>query len=134
MSSSAGEAGLQVTPDLSTIRAAQKFLAKYFTPTRLIGALHLSAAVGKNVYLKLETELPTSSFKVRGAFWALAQRMSRESVREVVASSTGNHGAAVAYAAMTLKIPAKIFVPSVSSQAKVARIRATLNGPRRGLW
>jgi threonine dehydratase len=41
----------------------------------------------------------------------------------VVAASGGNHGAAVAYAAMTLKIPARIFVPSVSSPAKIARIR-----------
>jgi threonine dehydratase len=41
----------------------------------------------------------------------------------VVAASGGNHGAAVAYAAMRLQIPAKIFVPSVSSPAKVERIR-----------
>ena len=41
----------------------------------------------------------------------------------MVAASGGNHGAAVAYAAMTLKIPARIFVPSVSSPAKIARIR-----------
>ncbi len=41
----------------------------------------------------------------------------------MVAASGGNHGAAVAYAAMKLKVPAKIFVPSVSSPAKVARIR-----------
>jgi len=41
----------------------------------------------------------------------------------VVAASGGNHGAAVAYAAMKLGKPAKIFVPSVSSPAKVKRIR-----------
>ena len=41
----------------------------------------------------------------------------------VVAASGGNHGAAVAYAANKLGIPAKIFVPSVSSPAKIARIR-----------
>src|SRR3546814_12147861 len=41
----------------------------------------------------------------------------------VVAASGGNHGAAVPYAAMKLSVPAKIFVPSISSPAKVARIR-----------
>jgi threonine dehydratase len=41
-----------------------------------------------------------------------------------VAASGGNHGAAVAYAAMKLGIPAKIFVPSISSPAKIARIRS----------
>ncbi len=122
MSSSAGEAGLQISPGISTIREAQKYLAKYFAPTRLVAAPYLSAAVGKNVYLKLETELPTSSFKVRGAFWALAQRISREGVREVVASSTGNHGAAVAYAAKQFGIKAKIFLPTNCNPVKRGRI------------
>jgi threonine dehydratase len=122
MSSSAGEAGLQISPGISTIREAQKYLAKYFAPTRLVAAPYLSAAAGKNVYLKLETELPTSSFKVRGAFWALAQRISRESVREVVASSTGNHGAAVAYAAKQFGIKARIFLPTNCNPVKRGRI------------
>ena len=122
MSSSAGEASLQISPGISTIREAQKYLAKYFAPTRLVAAPYLSAAAGKNVYLKLETELPTSSFKVRGAFWALGQRMSRESVREVVASSTGNHGAAVAYAAKQFALKAKIFLPTNCNPVKLGRI------------
>ena len=85
----AGEAGLQIIPNISTIREAQKCLAKHFAPTRLVAAPYLSAAAGKNVCLKLETELPTSSFKVRGAFWALAQRMNRARVVEVVAPARG---------------------------------------------
>jgi len=122
MSSSAGEAGLQIVPNLSTIREAQKFLAKYFAPTRLVAAPFLSQTTGRNVYLKLETELPTSSFKVRGAFWALAQRMNLEQVLEVVASSTGNHGAAVAYAAKQFGIKAKIFLPTNCNPVKRGRI------------
>jgi len=122
MSSSAGEAGLQIIPNISTIREAQKYLARYFAPTRLVAAPYLGAAAGKKVYLKLETELPTSSFKVRGAFWALAQRMSRESVREVVASSTGNHGAAVATAAKQFGIKARIFLPTNCNPVKRGRI------------
>jgi threonine dehydratase len=120
----AGTANPQILPGISTIREAQKFLAKYFAPTRLIPALFLSQTTGRNVYLKLETELPTSSFKVRGALYALAQRMARGQVLEVVASSTGNHGAAVAYAAKQFGIKAKIFLPANCNPVKRARIAA----------
>ncbi|MDE3159849.1 MAG: pyridoxal-phosphate dependent enzyme, partial [Acidobacteriota bacterium] len=65
-------AGVDIAPNLVTIREAQKFLAKYFAPTRLIATPSLGQRTAKNVYLKLETELPTGSFKVRGAFYALA--------------------------------------------------------------
>ncbi len=97
---------------------------KYFAPTRLIAAAFLSQRMGKNIYLKLETELPTGSFKVRGAFWALAQRMNRGSIQEVVACSTGNHGAAVALAAKQFGIAAKIFLPENCNAVKRARIAA----------
>ncbi len=118
------KAGVSIVPSIATIREAQRFLAKYFAPTRLVAAPFLSQKTGKNVYLKLETELPTGSFKVRGAFWTLAQRMSRGAVKEVVASSTGNHGAAVAYAAKQFGIAARIFLPVNCNAVKRARIAA----------
>jgi threonine dehydratase len=124
MNGAVGGAGVQIQPSLSTIREAQKYLAKYFARTRLIGAPFLSLSTGKRVYLKLETELPTGSFKVRGAFYALAQRMKRGRVREVVASSTGNHGAAVAYAAKEFGIAARIFLPTNCNPVKRGRIEA----------
>lgn len=117
-------AKVQIQPSISTIREAQKFLAKYFAPTRLMAAPFLSQRTGKNVYLKLETDLPMGSFKVRGAFYALAERMKKETVREVVASSTGNHGAAVAYAAKEFGIAAKIFLPTHCNAVKRGRIAA----------
>ena len=71
--------------------------------------------------LKLELLQHSGSFKARGAF---ANLLTRDVPKAgVVAASGGNHGAAVAYAAMKLGKPAKIFVPSVSSPAKVQRIR-----------
>jgi len=109
---------------MARIREAQKFLARYFAPTRLIGAPFLSQRTGKNVSLKLETELPTGSFKVRGAFYALAERMKRGGLRGVLASSTGNHGAAVAYAGREFGIAAKIFLPANCNPVKRARIEA----------
>lgn len=99
-------------------------MVPYFPPTRLIAAPFLSQHTGKKVFLKLETELPTSSFKVRGALYALAQRVKRERVSEVVASSTGNHGAAVAYAAKELGIAARIFLPAHCNPVKRGRITA----------
>jgi threonine dehydratase len=72
--------------------------------------------------LKLELFQHSGSFKARGAFANLLTRKIPAS--GVVAASGGNHGAAVAYAAMTLNVPAKIFVPTISSPAKLQRIRA----------
>jgi threonine dehydratase len=74
-----------------------------------------------SITLKLELLQHAGSFKTRGAFANLLTRAVPKS--GVVAASGGNHGAAVAYAAMKLGIPAKIFVPSVASPAKIARIR-----------
>lgn len=74
------------------------------------------------VDLKLEFTQHSGSFKVRGAFTNLTLRTVPES--GVVAASGGNHGAAVAYAAMRFGVPATIFVPNVTSPAKAERIRA----------
>ena len=71
--------------------------------------------------LKLEQFQHTGSFKARGAFANLLLRSVPAA--GVVAASGGNHGAAVAYAAGVLGVPARIFVPTVSSAAKVSRIR-----------
>jgi len=71
--------------------------------------------------LKLEHLQHAGSFKTRGAFANLLMRDVPPA--GVVAASGGNHGAAVAYAAMRRGVPARIFVPTVSSPAKISRIR-----------
>jgi threonine dehydratase len=70
---------------------------------------------------KLEFLQHTGSFKPRGAFANLLTRDVPEA--GVAAASGGNHGAAVAYAAMKLGIKATIFVPSIASPSKIERIR-----------
>jgi len=72
-------------------------------------------------WLKLEFLQCAGSFKARGAFTNLLLR--DVPAAGVVAASGGNHGVAVAYAAGRRGVPAKIFVPTVSSPAKMARIR-----------
>jgi threonine dehydratase len=76
---------------------------------------------GITLVLKLEYMQHAGSFKARGAFTNLLCR--EVPTAGVVAASGGNHGAAVAYAAMRLGKPARIFVPTVASPAKLARIR-----------
>ena len=71
--------------------------------------------------LKLELMQHSGSFKARGAFANLLMR--EVPAAGIAAASGGNHGAAVAYAAMRLRRQARIFVPEISSPAKIARIR-----------
>lgn len=73
------------------------------------------------IVFKLELLQHAGSFKARGAFTNLLTR--EVPAAGIVAASGGNHGAAVAFAAMKLGKPATIFVPSVASQAKLDRIR-----------
>jgi len=76
---------------------------------------------GVQLVHKLELLQHSGSFKARGAF---ANLLMREiPAAGVVAASGGNHGAAVAFAAMKLKRPARIFVPQVASPTKLERIR-----------
>jgi threonine dehydratase len=79
-------------------------------------------AAPRPVALKLESLQHSGSFKARGAFANLLTRPIPPS--GVVAASGGNHGAAVAYAAMRLGIKATIFLPSVTSPSKVERIKS----------
>ena len=78
------------------------------------------------VTLKLELLQHAGSFKPRGAFNRLLSQAGANPAQPpqagVIAASGGNHGAAVAYAARALSLPAEIFVPVLTPQAKVARI------------
>jgi threonine dehydratase len=73
------------------------------------------------IVFKLELFQHAGSFKARGAFTNILTR--EVPAAGVVAASGGNHGVAVAFAAMRLRKPATIFVPSVAAPAKVERIR-----------
>jgi threonine dehydratase len=108
--------------DRNDIAKTERLIRPYIRRTPVIEAdaadFGLAAA---RLSFKLELLQHAGSFKTRGAF---ANLLTREIPKAgVVAASGGNHGAAVAYAAMKLGIPAKIFVPSISSPAKVKRIR-----------
>jgi threonine dehydratase len=108
--------------DRAAIAATERLIRPYIrhTPVIRIDAGDLGIA-GERLALKLEFLQHTGSFKPRGAFANLLTRNAPEA--GVVAASGGNHGAAVAYAAMRLGLKATIFVPTVASPTKIERIR-----------
>jgi len=117
-----------IEPD--RIADARALLARHFGPTPIARATSLSSP-GHEVFLKIETGLPTGSFKVRGAIYALSMKLAPDTTRlaegakaEVVCASTGNHGAAVAFAAQLLGVRATIFLPADPNPVKAARILA----------
>ena len=104
------------------IAAAERLIRAHIRRTPVLAADTADFGLGPQpLVFKLEFLQHSGSFKARGAF---ANLLLREiPAAGVVAASGGNHGAAVAYAAMKLGIPARIFVPTISSPAKIERIR-----------
>ena len=111
-------------PSAKEVEQTRELLSQDFRPTRLVSAESLAQRSGARVYLKIESDLPTGSFKPRGALNALLTTAAQRPVPGVVAASTGNHGAAVAYAARIAKVGATIFLPENPNPVKRARIIA----------
>jgi threonine dehydratase len=84
---------------------------------------YFSDLAGAEVFLKLENRQHTGSFKIRGAMNCLFSLSAEQRDRGCVAASSGNHGAAVAYAMRALAMRGVIFVPEQTSTAKVDAIR-----------
>jgi threonine dehydratase len=109
--------------DRNGIEATYAIIERYLRLTPVVEVTGANFGLSPfALLLKLEQLQYSGSFKTRGAFANLLLRDVPEA--GVVAASGGNHGAAVAYAAMRLGIRAKIFVPTVSSPTKIERIRA----------
>ena len=98
--------------------AAADRIRPFIKRTPLVKSAALSDIAQADVYLKLENQQTTGSFKLRGALNVLATLPPDVRARGVVASSAGNHGLGVAYAAHHFKTPATIFVPSGAPKVK----------------
>jgi len=109
-------------PDRPGIETAYELIQTHIrrTPVLEVDAADFGLPPGACL-LKLELLQHGGSFKTRGAFTHLLTRAVPAA--GVVAASGGNHGVAVAYAAQKMRVPAKIFVPTVSSLAKQEQIR-----------
>ena len=104
-------------------RQARERLASYLQPSPLILSEPLSSRAHGRVWLKLETQQPTNSFKVRPALNGMLAQLDEARERGVVTSSSGNYAQAVAYAARALDVDAQIVMMRKSSPLKVERTR-----------
>jgi threonine dehydratase len=109
--------------DRKSITATYEVIRPYIRRTPVVEVEGADFGVdGVRLFFKLELLQHSGSFKARGAFTNMLTRDIPSA--GVAAASGGNHGAAVAFAAMKAKRPAKIFVPEVASPAKLDRIRS----------
>jgi threonine dehydratase len=119
-----GEGVMPASVDRAQIAATEPLIRPHIRRTPVVEISGHDFGLGEVTLLfKLELVQQSGSFKARGAFANLLLRPVPAA--GVVAASGGNHGAAVAHAARALNVPAHIFVPTISTQAKVDRIRAS---------
>ena len=111
-------------PSSSDITAAAARIAGRLRHTPVLRMAGADLGLGFGVILKLELLQATGSFKPRGAFNTMlaATEAGAMPPAGVVTASGGNHGAAVAYAARALGVPAEVFCPVATPAAKTARI------------
>ena len=102
---------------------ASKKINKYIRKTPFERSAMISDLIGADVWLKMENQQHTGSFKFRGAINKMLALSESERASGIYAASTGNHGAAVAYACQLLKVPCIIYVPENSSEAKLINMK-----------
>ncbi len=103
--------------------AAHEQIAPYVRLTPCEASPAYAERLGVDVWLKSEHLQHAGSFKTRGATSKLLSLTPEEKRNGVVAASTGNHGASVAWAGRALEIPVRVYVPNGASPAKVEMIR-----------
>ena len=108
-----------VVPGPAHMEAAWKAVRRFLAVTPTVGAPQL----GPSVSVKVETVQPTGSFKVRGGLAAVSATLEEDPGRAVVASSAGNHGLGLAYAASKLGARVTVIVPTGASAAKVSALQ-----------
>ena len=106
-------------PTLADIQDAAARLRPLLHPSPLEAAL----ALGSGRYLKLESALPTHSFKIRGALNAMMLQESTAKARGVVSASSGNHAQALAYAAGRVGAAVRLYMASYTTAGKQEAVR-----------
>jgi len=118
-----------ILPDIAAIRAAHARVAPYVHRTPVLTCAALDELVGARLYFKCENFQKVGAFKARGACNAVFSLAEDAAAKGVVTHSSGNHGAALAYAAQRRGIPAFVVMPENAAkvkQANVARFGATI--------
>ena len=110
-------------PDLDAIRSAQARIAPHVHRTPVLRCRSLDAEVGAELFFKAENIQRTGAFKARGASNAVFCLSEQEARHGVVTHSSGNHGAALAYAAGRRGIPAFVVMPETAPRTKQENVR-----------
>ena len=105
------------------VESASKRIRPFIRKTYFTYSHNFSELLSADVRFKMENLQVTGSFKARGAFNKILSLSEEQRSKGVVSASTGNHGAAVAYAAQKLDSPCSIFVPKDASAAKLKNIK-----------
>ena len=106
-----------------SVDEAAKSISPYIRRTYFTYSPAFSNLLSTDVRFKMENLQVTGSFKARGAVNKLLSLTKETRQKGVVSASTGNHGAAVAYAAQELNVECSIFVPKDASAAKLQNIK-----------
>ncbi|MFO7874933.1 MAG: threonine ammonia-lyase [Bacteroidales bacterium] len=115
---------MEMLPGYSDIIKAQLRLKGIVKNTPLERSKSFSAMTGANVFMKLENLQSTGSFKVRGAYNKLSCLSKDDLQQGVVCASAGNHAQGVAFAASTMGVRAKVFMPVFTPPLKVIATRS----------
>jgi len=117
-------------PTLAGIRAAANLLTDPFGQSPMYRSVQLSDWFEADVWLKVESINPIASFKSRGATVAISRAQQAAPISQVVTSSTGNHGQAVALASGIRGLPCQVFMPADPNPVKrdmIVALGATLH-------
>lgn len=104
------------------VRESYERISPFIEKTRVVRSDTFSKKFGCSLFLKMENEQRTGSFKLRGAYNKLAQKQNTDV--SVVTSSTGNHGLACLDAMQKFDIKGKIIVPKTISSVKREKLVA----------
>ena len=113
------------TPPLSIerIKKAKECISPYIRPTACSHSRTLSERAGVQVYLKMENEQRTGSFKVRGALNKIINLSAVEKQKGLISCSAGNHAQGVAYSAGCVNSPALLVLPRNTPIVKEEAVR-----------
>lgn len=112
---------MNITPH--DVLSAQTLIANYLVRTPLIHSAPLSALVGADVWLKCECFAEIGSFKARGALNCLLHLSDTQRAQGLICASTGNHGAAMAWAATTIGAHCTVVVPHGTPDIKMQNMQ-----------
>ena len=114
---------LREMPTLSDIVLAEERVRAYFPPTSLEYSKGISDLLGRETYLKLETQLPIRVFKLRGAINKLLSLPASALRKGVITASSGNHGFAIAYGSKLFGVNSVVCVPQSVNPQKLRAIQ-----------